>query len=164
MLLQPAPKPSMSSVPLTVIGELRSQLQETQNALTSYSDKFHILNSLITEHSSFKHDIDLIKVFMEECKQEAQMREQHNEFLNDNDNACSITTVAVNYKPSNLLSQSLMTTIIISQSHSHIPDNIIHSKPSPASSSLHSSSPNPSRLNKPPQNTIQVLEYKVTKL
>ena len=70
---RPAPKPSTSSVPLAAIGELQSQLQETQNALTSYSDKFHILDSLITEHDGFEHDVDLIKVAMEE---------QRNKFLN----------------------------------------------------------------------------------
>ena len=91
---QPAPKPSTSSVPPATIRELQSQLQDTQNALTSYSNKFHILDSLITEHDGFKHDIDLIKVFMEERKREAQAREQNNnEFSSDDNDTHSVTTV-----------------------------------------------------------------------
>jgi len=70
-------------------------LQETQSALASYSDKFHILDSLIAEHDGFKHDVDLIKVFMDERKREAQTREQHHneEFSNDDDDARSVATV-----------------------------------------------------------------------
>jgi len=89
---QPVPEPSTSSVPPTAIGELSSQLQETQNALSSYTDKFRILDSLIAEHDGFKHDIDLIKVFMEECKREAQAREQH---LSSNDDTRSVATVVL---------------------------------------------------------------------
>ena len=45
--------------------------------------------------NGFKHDVELIKVFMEERKREAQAREQsHNEeFSGDNDDARSIATV-----------------------------------------------------------------------
>ena len=70
-------------------------MQETQNALVNYTNKFHILDSLITEHDSFKHDVELIKVFMEERKREAQAREQsHNEeFSSDDDDARSVATV-----------------------------------------------------------------------
>ena len=95
MLPQLSPEPSRSLVPPAVIGELQSQLQEIQNALTSYTNKFHILDSLITEHNSFKHDVDLIKVFMEERKQEAQVREQsHNEgFSSDDNDTHSVATV-----------------------------------------------------------------------
>jgi len=71
---QPAPEPSTSSVPPAAIGELQSQLQETQNALSSYTDKFQILDSLIAEHDGFKHDVNLIKVFMEECKRENSIK------------------------------------------------------------------------------------------
>jgi len=92
---QPAPEPSTSSVPPAAIGELQSQLQETQNSLASHADKFHILNSLITEHDGFKHDIELIKTFMEERKREVQAREQHHseEFSSDDDDARSVATV-----------------------------------------------------------------------
>ena len=92
---QPPPEASTSSVPPAAIGELQSQLQETQSALANYSDKFHILDSLIAEHDSFKHDVDLIKVFMDERKREAQTREQHHneEFSNDDDDARSIASV-----------------------------------------------------------------------
>ena len=92
---QPAPEPSTSSVPPAAIGKLQSQLQETQSALASYSDKFHILDSLIAEHNGFKHDVDLIKGFIEEYKREAQAREQHNkEFSSNNDNAHSVDTIS----------------------------------------------------------------------
>ena len=92
---QPAPEPSTSSAPPAAIGELQSQLQETQSSLAGYADKFHVLDSLINEHDGFKHDIELIKVFMEERKREAQAREQrHNEeFSGDDDDARSVATV-----------------------------------------------------------------------
>jgi len=69
--------------------------RETQSSLTNYTDKFHLLYSLVTEHSSLKQDIELIKEFMEEHKQDTQTREQHHsdEFLNDNDEACSVSTI-----------------------------------------------------------------------
>jgi hypothetical protein len=79
---QPAPEPSTSSVPPASIGELQSQLQETQNSLDGYDDKFHLLDSLITEHGGLKHDNELIKQFMEERKQEAQAREQQQHMKN----------------------------------------------------------------------------------
>ena len=56
MLPQLAPKPSMSLVPPSTIGELQSQLQETQNALANHTNKFHILNLLIAKHNSFKRE------------------------------------------------------------------------------------------------------------
>ena len=92
---QPAPEPSTSSAPPAAIEELQSQLQETQSALANYSDKFNILDSLIAEHDGFKHNIGLIKVFMDERKREAQAREQHNEeFSGDDDNGTrSVATV-----------------------------------------------------------------------
>jgi len=70
-------------------------LQETQNSLASYAGKFHLLESLITEHDGFKHDIELVKEFMEDRKREAQAREQrHNEeFSSDDDDARSVATV-----------------------------------------------------------------------
>lgn len=93
---QPAPEPSTSSVPPAAIGELQSQLRDTQSSLAGYADKFHLLESLTTEHDGFKHDIELIKEFMEERKREAQAREQqrHNEeFSSDDDDARSVATV-----------------------------------------------------------------------
>ena len=95
MLPQPASEPSKSSVPPAPTGELQSRLQETQNALSSYTDKFHVLDSLIAEHDGFKHDVDLIKVFMEERKREAQAREQHQneEFSSGDDDTRSVATV-----------------------------------------------------------------------
>ena len=70
-------------------------MQEAQGSLAGYADKFHVLDSLINEHDGFKHDIELIKVFMEERKREAQAREQrHNEeFSGDDDDARSVATV-----------------------------------------------------------------------
>ena len=70
-------------------------MQETQNSLASYAGKFHLLESLITEHDGFKHDIELVKEFMEDRKREAQAREQrHNEeFSSDDDDARSVATV-----------------------------------------------------------------------
>ena len=92
---QPAPEPSTSLVPPAPTGELQSRSQETQNALSSYTNKFHVLDSLIAEHYGFKHDVDLIKVFVEERKREAQAREQHqNEEFSSNDNDTrSVATV-----------------------------------------------------------------------
>jgi hypothetical protein len=92
---QPAPEPSTSSVPPAAIGELQSQLRETQSSLAGYVDKFHLLESLITEHDGFKHDIELIKGFMEDRKRESQAREQqqHEEFSADDDDARSVATV-----------------------------------------------------------------------
>ena len=92
---QPAPEPSTSSVPPAAIGELQSQLRETQSSLAGHADKFHLLDSLITEHDGFKHDIELIKEFMEERKREAQAREQHHneEFSTDDDDARSVATI-----------------------------------------------------------------------
>ena len=34
----------------TAIGELQSQLQDTQSSLAGYANKFHILDSLISNH------------------------------------------------------------------------------------------------------------------
>ena len=78
---QHAPEPLTSSFPPTGIGELQPQLQETQSSLTGYADKFHLLESLITEHDGPEHNTELIKEFMEERKREVQAREQqhHNE-------------------------------------------------------------------------------------
>ena len=92
---QPAPEPSTSSAPPVVLGELQSRLQDTQRTLASYTDKFHVLGSLITEHDGFKHNVDLIKVFMEECKREAQAREQRcdEEFSSDDDDTHSVVTI-----------------------------------------------------------------------
>ena len=91
---QPASEPSTSSVPPAAIGELQSQLQETQSSLAGYADKFHLLDSLITEHGGFKHDIELIKEFMEERKRETQARDQHGEeFPSDDDDTRSVATV-----------------------------------------------------------------------
>ena len=92
---QPAPEPSSSSVPPAAIGELQSQLQETQSSLASYADKFHLIDSLATEHGGLKQDIQLIKEFMEERKRESQARERHHsdEFSNDDDDARSVSTI-----------------------------------------------------------------------
>jgi len=92
---QPPSEASTSPVPPVTIEEFRSQLQETQSALANYSDKFHILDSLIAEHDGFKHNVDLIKVLMDERKREAQTREQHHneEFSNDDHDARSVATV-----------------------------------------------------------------------
>jgi len=92
---QPAPEPSTSSAPPAAIGELQSQLQDTQNSLNGYAVKFHLLESLITEHDGFKRDIELIKESMEERKREVQAsEEQHNEeFSTDDDDTRSVATV-----------------------------------------------------------------------
>jgi len=91
---QPAPEPSTSSVPPAAIGELQSQLQDTQSSLAGYANKFHILDSLISDHDGFKHDIELIKSFMEERKRESQTREhQSEEFPNDDDDTRSVATI-----------------------------------------------------------------------
>ena len=92
---QPAPEPSTSSAPPAAIGELQSQLQETQSSLAGYSNKFLLLESLIAEHNGFKHDLGLIKEFMEESRREAQAREQqqNEEFSSDDDDARSVATV-----------------------------------------------------------------------
>jgi hypothetical protein len=92
---QHAPEPSTSSVPPAAIGELQSQLQETRSSLADYTDKFRLLDSLLTEHDGFKHDVELIKEFMEERKREAQAREQrHSEELSsDDDDVRSVGTV-----------------------------------------------------------------------
>ena len=91
---QPASEPSTSSVPPAAIGELQSRLQETQDSLSNYADKFHLLDSLVAEHGGFKHDIELIKEFVEERKRETQARERHSEELsNDDDDARSVATV-----------------------------------------------------------------------
>ena len=47
---QPAPEPSISPVPPAAIGELQSQLQDTQSSLAGYANKFRILDSLISDH------------------------------------------------------------------------------------------------------------------
>ena len=70
-------------------------MQETQSSLASYADKFHLVDSLVTEHGDLKHDIELIKEFMEERKREGQAREQNHsdEFSNDDVDARSVSTV-----------------------------------------------------------------------
>jgi hypothetical protein len=70
-------------------------LRETQTSLASHDVKFHLLDSLVTEHNGFKHDIDLIKEFIEERKREAEAREQRRseEFSTDDDDTRSIATV-----------------------------------------------------------------------
>ena len=56
--------------------------------LAGYADKPHLLNSPTTEHDGFKHNIELIKEFIEERKREAQARGQHhNEEFSDDDDA-----------------------------------------------------------------------------
>ena len=70
-------------------------MQETQSSLAGYTDKLHVPDSLINEHDGFKHDIELIKVFMEERKREAQAGEQrHIEEPpgDDDDDARSVAT------------------------------------------------------------------------
>ena len=71
---QPASELPTSLFPPAPTGELQSRSQETQNALSNYTDKFHVLDSLIAEHDSFKHDVDLIKVFVEERKRENSIK------------------------------------------------------------------------------------------
>ncbi|KAF9790518.1 hypothetical protein BJ322DRAFT_1017215 [Thelephora terrestris] len=77
-----------------VLGELRSQLRGTQTSLTSHDVKFHHLDTLVNEDNGFKHDIELIKEFMEERKQKAEARDQchDKEFSTDDDNTRSIAT------------------------------------------------------------------------
>ena len=36
-----------------LLGELQSQSQDTERTLASYTDKFHVLESLITQHNDF---------------------------------------------------------------------------------------------------------------
>lgn len=48
------------------------QSQKAQSAPASHSDKFHALDPLIAGYDGFKHDVDLIGVFMEDRKLEAQ--------------------------------------------------------------------------------------------
>ena len=92
---QPAPEPSTSSVPPAAIGELQSQLRDTQSSLNGYANKFQLLDSLITEHDGFKHDIELIKEFIEQRKSDVQAREQqqNEEFPPDDDDARSVATI-----------------------------------------------------------------------
>ena len=92
---QPAPEPSSSSVPPAAIGELQSQLRETQSPLSDYANKFHLLGSLVTKHGGLKHDIELIKEFTGERKRETQTREQYHsdEFSSDDDDARSVSTI-----------------------------------------------------------------------
>ncbi|KAF9777813.1 hypothetical protein BJ322DRAFT_1021091 [Thelephora terrestris] len=56
--------------------------------------KFHHLDTLVNEDNGFKHDIELIKEFMEERKQKAEARDQchDKEFSTDDDNTRSIAT------------------------------------------------------------------------
>lgn len=82
--IHPNPPPSYAT-PTPPLSSTRhdwrtpSQLQETWSSLANDSDKFHLLDSLITEQDSFKHDVKLVNQFTEERKQEAQAREQcHN--------------------------------------------------------------------------------------
>jgi len=57
------PEPPTSSIPPATIGELQSQLQENQNAFSSYTDQLHVLDSLIAEHDGFKHDTNLVYLY-----------------------------------------------------------------------------------------------------
>jgi hypothetical protein len=77
------------------VGELQSQLRGTQTSLTSHDVKFHHLDTLVNEDNGFKHDIELIKEFMEERKQKAEARDQchDKEFSTDDDDTRSIATV-----------------------------------------------------------------------
>ena len=194
---QSAPEPSTSSVPPAAIGELQSQLQETQNALSNYTDKFHVLDSLIAEHDGFKHDVDLIKVFMEERKREAQAREQHRseEFSSDDDDTRSVATVvphelervdeedeeaAAEHEdrrrssrevgrprtPEPSLAEFDDDDHHRSKPRSHIPDDIIR-RLETLSSQLESAlelSRSLQAQQASAQNTIQLLEHKVTEL
>ena len=36
----------------------RPVAQQTQDALSSYTNKFHIFNSLVAEHNGFKYNVD----------------------------------------------------------------------------------------------------------
>jgi hypothetical protein len=111
-------------------------------------EKLQALDSLITEHDGFKHDIELIKEFVEQRKREAQAREQHSEdFSTDGDNARSVATIiphelggwmrrmrrplpnmrippgpaarSVDREPPNHLWVSLMTTITTGRNQDH---------------------------------------------
>lgn len=86
MPLQPAPEPSMTLVPPAVVGEFPLQLQKARSAPAGYSGGFHALDSLIAGHDGFKHDVDLIKVSMEECKPEVQKIEQNYNEESSSDN------------------------------------------------------------------------------
>lgn len=55
------------------MNEIRETLSGT---MVNHLSAFHILDSLIVEHGCFKHDIGLIKVFMEECKRETHARKR----------------------------------------------------------------------------------------
>ena len=46
------PEPPISLVPPAAIGELQSQLQDTQSSLAGYANKFRILDSLISNHDN----------------------------------------------------------------------------------------------------------------
>ena len=171
-------------------------MQDTRSALDSYADKFHVLESLITEHDGLKHDVGLIKVFMEERNRETQAREQrHNEFSSDDDDARSVVTVvphelervdeedeeaAAEHEDRRRSSREVgrprtpEPSLAVfdddehrrSKSTSHIPEDIIH-RLETLSSQLESALELSRSLQVQQvsaQNTIQLLENKVTEL
>ena len=81
-------------MPLSTLGELQTQLHETQSRLASHIDKIHALEGAIAEHEAIKNEIRALREMTEEQKCELEVElgrdaschhddEQENEDIDD---------------------------------------------------------------------------------
>ena len=89
-------------MPLSTLGELQTQLHETQSMLASHIDKIRALEGALAEHEAMKREIGALREMMEERKRELEVelgrdasRQHEDEQENDDidDDARSIHTI-----------------------------------------------------------------------
>jgi hypothetical protein len=89
-------EPLSSAIPPSALGELQSQLQETQVSLANHVDKFRVLETVLAEHEGFKQEVQSLRALMEERKREMEIRDHHHrddEYMSDDDDTRSVGTV-----------------------------------------------------------------------
>ena len=64
---------SSEPVPLSTLGELQTQLHETQSMLASHIDKIRALEGALAEHEAMKREIGALREMMEERKRELEV-------------------------------------------------------------------------------------------
>jgi predicted nucleic acid-binding Zn-ribbon protein len=60
-------------VPLSALGELQSQLHDTQSSLASHIDKIRALEGVLDEHEAMKREVNSLRELMEERKREVEL-------------------------------------------------------------------------------------------
>ena len=86
--------PSSSSLPPAALGELQSQLHDTQSSLASHVDKVRALESVFKEHEAIKREVSALRELVEHSKASfSHPNHGHAEGESDDDDARSIVTV-----------------------------------------------------------------------